>query len=128
MASAGTGRAAIALALRGALVTGVDASDQMLAVARRRAEAARAAVSFQAGDAHALSFPERAFDAAISLRVLMHAPDWRRALGELCRVARHRVVFDYPALTSAAALHAAARSGVGDPAPPCADSSRRARK
>ena len=38
----GTGRAAIALALKGAAVTGVDASEEMLAVARRRAaDAAR---------------------------------------------------------------------------------------
>ena len=34
----------------------------------------------------------------VCLRVLMHTPDWRQSLGELCRVARHRVVFDYPAL------------------------------
>ena len=39
----------------------------------------------------------------------MHTPDWRQSLGELCRVARERVVFDYPALVSAAALQAAAR-------------------
>ena len=36
----------------------------------------------------------------------MHTPDWRQSLGELCRVARDRVVFDYPALSSAAALQA----------------------
>ena len=37
----GTGRAALALAARGADVTGVDASAEMLAVAERRAAAAR---------------------------------------------------------------------------------------
>ena len=36
----------------------------------------------------------------------MHVPDWRKALSELCRVSRGRVVFDYPALGSAAALQA----------------------
>ena len=39
----------------------------------------------------------------------MHTPDWRRSLAELCRVARERVVFDYPALSSAAALQAVTR-------------------
>jgi hypothetical protein len=39
----------------------------------------------------------------------MHTPDWRQCLGELCRVARERVVFDYPSLCSAAALQAVAR-------------------
>jgi 2-polyprenyl-3-methyl-5-hydroxy-6-metoxy-1,4-benzoquinol methylase len=105
----GTGRAAIALALRGALVTGVDASAEMLAVAERRADAARVRVTFAPGDAHGLNFQDRAFDSVVCLRVLMHTPDWRQSLAELCRVARHSVVFDYPALRSAAALQATAR-------------------
>jgi ubiquinone/menaquinone biosynthesis C-methylase UbiE len=105
----GTGRGAIALGQRGAIVTGVDASAEMLAVAHRRAEAAGASVTFQPGDAHDLQFPDRSFDAVTCLRVLMHTPDWRRSLGELCRVARARVVFDYPALVSAAALQSIAR-------------------
>ena len=105
----GTGRAAIALAARGARVTGVDASVEMLAVAERRAKEAGADVAFVPGDVHGLSFPDRSFNGVVCLRVLMHTPDWRRSLGELCRVARERVVFDYPALMSAAALQAAAR-------------------
>ncbi|MEO7272398.1 MAG: class I SAM-dependent methyltransferase, partial [Vicinamibacterales bacterium] len=105
----GTGRAAIALARRGAVVTGVDASHEMLAVARTRAADQRAEVTFLHGDAHGLDFPDHSFDAVVCLRVLMHTPDWRQSLGELCRVARHRVVFDYPALASAAAIQAVAR-------------------
>jgi 2-polyprenyl-3-methyl-5-hydroxy-6-metoxy-1,4-benzoquinol methylase len=105
----GTGRAALALAARGALVTGVDASAEMLAVAERRAEAAKLPMKFSRGDAHRLDFPDRSFDAVVCLRVLMHTPDWRQSLAELCRVARHRVVLDYPARRSAAALQAAAR-------------------
>ena len=105
----GTGRAAIALARRGATVTGIDASAEMLAVARRRATEAGATVTFLQGDAHGLSVPDRAFDAVICLRVLMHTPDWRRSLGELCRVARHRVVLDYPARSSAALVQSVAR-------------------
>lgn len=105
----GTGRAAIALAVRGASVTAVDASPEMLAVAERRAKDAHVAVTFTRGDAHGLAYPDRSFDAVVCLRVLMHTPDWRRSLGELCRVAGNRVVFDYPALSSAAALQAAAR-------------------
>jgi ubiquinone/menaquinone biosynthesis C-methylase UbiE len=105
----GTGRAAITLAERGALVTGLDASGEMLSVARRRATEAGVRVTFIEGDAHALAFPASSFDVVVSLRVLMHTPDWRRSLGEICRVASHRVVFDYPALWSAAALQAMAR-------------------
>jgi ubiquinone/menaquinone biosynthesis C-methylase UbiE len=105
----GTGRGAIVLASRGAIVTGVDASAQMLTVARRRAAAAGLEVKFVQGDAHGLACGDRSFDVVVCLRVLMHTPDWRQSLGELCRVARHRVLFDYPALVSAAALQSAAR-------------------
>lgn len=105
----GTGRAALALAVRGATVTGVDASAEMLAVAERRAKDAGIAVTFIRGDAHGLDFRPQSFDAVTCLRVLMHTPDWRQSLGELCRVARQQVVFDYPALSSAAALQAVTR-------------------
>ena len=66
-------------------------------------------VTFAPGDAHALPFEAGAFDVAVCLRVLMHTPDWARCVGELCRVARHRVVLDYPALLSAAALQSVGR-------------------
>ena len=89
-----------------AIVTGVDASREMLSVARSRAADAGLAIEFAEGDAHALAFPDCAFDAVICLRMLMHVPDWRRALSELCRVTERRLVFDYPALGSAAALQA----------------------
>jgi ubiquinone/menaquinone biosynthesis C-methylase UbiE len=105
----GTGRAALAIARRGGRVVGIDASAQMLAVARERAAAEGVTARFEPGDAHSLAFADRTFDAAVSLRVLMHTPDWRRCLGELCRVARSRVIFDYPALLSVAALQAVVR-------------------
>jgi hypothetical protein len=66
-------------------------------------------VAFARGDAHALEFDDCAFDAVVCLRVLMHTPGWAASLAELCRVARRRVVFDYPALLSAAVLQAASR-------------------
>ena len=50
----GTGRAARLLRAKGADVTGVDASEEMLAVARRRAAEEGTAVRFELGDAHKL--------------------------------------------------------------------------
>ncbi len=105
----GTGRAAIALAARGGHVTGVDASAEMLAVGHRRANAAHVDVQFLTADAHALAFDDRSFDAVVCLRVLMHTPDWRRSLAELCRVSARCVVVDYPSLLSAAAVQSAVR-------------------
>ena len=102
----GTGRAALGLARRGARVTGLDASAEMLRVAKARAADAGVDAAFEVGDAHHLAYPDRAFHCAVSLRVLMHTPDWRQCLSELCRVSDDRVVFDYPAARSAAALQA----------------------
>jgi hypothetical protein len=81
----------------------------MLAVARRRVAEAGVSVTFDHGDAHRLSYGDRSFDDVVCLRVLMHTPGWRASLGELCRVARERVVFDYPAMASVAAIQAIAR-------------------
>lgn len=105
----GTGRAAIVLAAGGATVTGVDASAEMLRVARERAAARGVTVRFAPGDAHALPFCDGSFDCAVSLRVLMHTPGWRQCIAELCRVARTTVVLDYPAACSAAAIQATTR-------------------
>src|SRR5271157_2921414 len=105
----GTGRAALAIAKRGAHVTGVDASDEMLKVAQKHAEDASLNIKFLRGDAHALDFADQSYDVVVSLRMLMHTPDWRRCIGEMCRVARQRVIFDYPPLISFAAFQTAAR-------------------
>ena len=105
----GTGRAALLLARSGARVTGVDASDAMLAVAQQRAAVDGADVTFQVGDAHALPFSDRSFDAAVTLRMLMHTPDWRRCVAELCRVADRFVIADYPSALSVATLESFAR-------------------
>jgi ubiquinone/menaquinone biosynthesis C-methylase UbiE len=105
----GTGRAALLMARGGADVTAVDASEQMLEVARRRAADEHARIRFERGDAHALQFNDKEFDVVICLRVLMHAPDWQRCLSELCRVAERLVIFDYPAALSVAVIEAVAR-------------------
>jgi ubiquinone/menaquinone biosynthesis C-methylase UbiE len=102
----GTGRAALLLARHGAVVTGIDPSAEMLAVARRRAHEEGAAIEFREGDAHALAFPDQSFDVVVSLRVLMHTPRWRTCLAECCRVASDVVVIDYPSITSTAAVQA----------------------
>lgn len=105
----GTGRAALLLARGGANVTAVDASSEMLAVARRRATEEGAPVRFLAGDAHALDFPDRSFDVAVSLRMIMHTPQWQQCVAELCRVAERLVILDYPSAHSFAAFESAAR-------------------
>jgi ubiquinone/menaquinone biosynthesis C-methylase UbiE len=105
----GTGRAALLFARGGARVTGVDASAQMLAIARQRAADEGLHAIFQQGDAHELDFADRAFDVAVSLRVLMHTPHWEQCIAELCRVADRLVIVDYPSASSVALLESMAR-------------------
>ena len=105
----GTGRAALALACARRNGDRRGRFDADAAGCPRAGRGARRAVVFAPGDAHGLPFEAGAFDVAVCLRVLMHTPDWARCVGELCRVARHRVVLDYPALLSAAALQSGAR-------------------
>lgn len=49
------------------------------------------------GSLRAFPFPDRSFDAAISLRMMAHVQDWPLYLGELCRVSRDCVVVDFAA-------------------------------
>ena len=120
-AGTGTGRAALLLASDGARVTGVDASEEMLAVARARAAEQGATVEFLVGDVHALDFPDRSYEVVVALRVLMHSPKWRLCIAELCRVADQLVVLDFPSKRSTALAQSLVRRflyGLGVPTEP----------
>jgi arsenite methyltransferase len=68
-------------------VVGVDASDQMLAVAAKRTEG-RGNVAFHRSDATALPVEDADFDAALSVQVLEYVEDVGAALREIARVLR----------------------------------------
>ena len=53
-------------------------------------------VRFFVGDILALPFPDRSFDAVVSVRLLPHCERWPALVAELCRVARRAVIVDYP--------------------------------
>ncbi len=61
---------------------GVDRNEAMLTVARR----VRPDLEFRAGDAAALPFPDRSFDAVVSQMALMFFADRAGAVGEMARV------------------------------------------
>jgi demethylmenaquinone methyltransferase/2-methoxy-6-polyprenyl-1,4-benzoquinol methylase len=84
----GTGDLSLSLSRRGALVTGVDLSENMLRVARAKSIARRLPVTFLQGDAERLDFPPDSFDAvtvAFGVRNFEH-PD--ACLAEFYRVLR----------------------------------------
>lgn len=82
----GTGDVAFALAARGAVVTGIDFSPAMLAVARRRP--GRSPVTFQQGDAMALPVADASVDVITVAYGLRNVADVGRALSEWRRVLR----------------------------------------
>jgi ubiquinone/menaquinone biosynthesis C-methylase UbiE len=80
----GAGYAAAAAAERGAVAVGVDFSTTQLILARREYPA----IEFREGDASALPFPDRSFDAVVSNFGMPHFPDPDAFLGEALRVLR----------------------------------------
>lgn len=54
------------------------------------------ACAFQTGSVVALPLADRSFDYAMAFRLLPHCAAWPVLIAELCRVARTRVVVDYP--------------------------------
>jgi ubiquinone/menaquinone biosynthesis C-methylase UbiE len=62
---------------------GIDPSDQMLKVARRKCGHS---VAFEKGDAGRLPYPESQFDAVTSISALHFFPDGGRAVAEMARV------------------------------------------
>lgn len=52
--------------------------------------------AFKVGNVIELPFAEKSFDTVISFRMLTHCKQWPRLIEELCRVARHSVIVDYP--------------------------------
>jgi demethylmenaquinone methyltransferase/2-methoxy-6-polyprenyl-1,4-benzoquinol methylase len=82
----GTGDIALALASRGADVTGLDFNTSMLAVAEKKA--GNVPVRFIAGDAQGLPFPDNTFDMVTVGYGLRNLADWKFGLREMWRVAK----------------------------------------
>lgn len=82
--AAGPGYVSAEAARRGWLVTGVDFSESMVALARRHLPR----IGFQLGDAEALSFADASFDGAVMNFGILHLARPEAALREACRVLR----------------------------------------
>jgi SAM-dependent methyltransferase len=83
-AGCGSGLLGLLAGLRGAKVTGFDASAELLAIARERLPAA----DLREGDLEALPFGDASFDAVTAVNSVFYAADMAAAMRELSRVAR----------------------------------------
>lgn len=84
----GDGILAVELSRRGANVTGVDASEAMIAAAKARAGAENLPVQFERARADALPFPDKTFDVVTAVTVLCFIDDADKAVREMVRVLR----------------------------------------
>lgn len=83
----GTGNTALMARARGAAVTGLDLTPDLLTIARRRAgEAGYADIIWKEGDAENLPFPDGTFDVVVSSCGLMFAPNQQKVADEVARV------------------------------------------
>ncbi len=82
----GTGNTSIPLARRGANVTGVDIAPNLLEQARVRTAAEGLEIIFDEGDAEALPYPDRTFDAVVTMFGAMFAPRPELVARECARV------------------------------------------
>jgi len=76
----GCGTGSLAIALKSSVgptgrVHGIDASPEMIEVARRAASKAGVDVNFQVGLAEAIPFPDETFDLVVSQLAIHHLPD-----------------------------------------------------
>ncbi len=82
----GTGVVAVTAARRGARVTGLDLTPELLEVARENARLADIAIEWHEGDAESLPFEPETFDVVVSQFGHMFAPRPDVAVGEMLRV------------------------------------------
>ena len=85
----GTGNTALAARARGAEVTALDLTPELLAVARGRESAeGLGGIDWREGDAENMPFGDATFDVVVSSCGLMFAPDQQRVADEVARVTR----------------------------------------
>jgi SAM-dependent methyltransferase len=80
----GAGLAALLAARRGAVVSGLDATPELLAIAAERVPNG----AFASGDLESLPYEDDAFDAVVGFNSFQYATNPRRALEQARRVAR----------------------------------------
>ncbi len=98
----GHGQLAIPLCREGYEVTVLSSDDSCR---KRIAEIVDSgACTFVTGSVIQLPFEDNSFDTVISFRMLTHCERWSELVTELCRVAKHAVIVDYPTSQSLNAI------------------------
>jgi ubiquinone biosynthesis O-methyltransferase len=84
----GTGNFSVKLARKGASITGIDISEQMLAIARKRALKEKVNIQFKLMDSQNIQFPDHFFDGVLSMATIEFIPDPQKMIAEMFRVCK----------------------------------------
>ncbi len=84
----GTGNFSIKLAQKGASVVGVDISEKMITIARKRAIQEKVSIEFKKMDSQNLQFPDNYFDGVFSMATIEFISDPRKMIAEMFRVCK----------------------------------------
>ena len=84
----GTGAMSLILTGMGHTVKGIDLSEGMMSVGRKKAKSLGVSVDFSRGDAESLSFADDTFDVVVNRHLLWTLPHPKQALSEWKRVVR----------------------------------------
>jgi ubiquinone biosynthesis O-methyltransferase len=84
----GDGDLAQELARRGAIVTGIDASAEMVAAARARPAMGNAPITYEVAEASHIPFPDASFDVVVAMTILCFVGEAGPFLREIARVLR----------------------------------------
>ncbi|ROL58221.1 class I SAM-dependent methyltransferase [Bacteroidetes/Chlorobi group bacterium Naka2016] len=84
----GTGNYSIKLAKLNCIVTGIDISEEMLKIAKRKSEAEQLPINFVHGNIESMPFESNSFDAVISVAVLEFVNNKAKAFEEIFRVVK----------------------------------------
>ena len=102
-AGCGTGRILFPLAKKGYDCYGIDPSDNMLSVFKKKIDDFEKSgkelnIQLKKGDIENIPFKDNVFDAVYTVHVLMHMPDYKKAFKEMHRVAKKNgiIVCDFP--------------------------------
>ncbi|MCY3552648.1 MAG: class I SAM-dependent methyltransferase [Candidatus Poribacteria bacterium] len=83
-----TGRASIALAKEGHVVTGIDVAERLIEEARVNAAEQELTITYQVCDPATLPFPNEVFDAVLMLKTYCYVPKRRNRVAWLNEIAR----------------------------------------
>ena len=94
----GTGRILLPLAKTGVECYGVDAAKNMLSRLQKKAAQMNVKIHFKQGDIEKIPFKANTFDAVYTMHVLMHLPDYKKAVNSMHRVLKPggTLVLDFP--------------------------------